>query len=269
MVRRQRYYKCAFLVVICILTVCLAGLTGCVSCEGPTPSPVNRIVTTLNPDGISGSNYFEAAWNIEGKTPEELESLQQSVSDISSRIESLLDTRPKTWTDPVGDLLILETTVDFHDPAEIEGILAIIYGLGYARPDISIEIRGPYSTEFKTTWFIKMTVNPKNVPCVENFKWKVNMPAKITDVIVTPDYANVLQSSLGSNISEFTFEPEDQFVTVSVTAEKSETGEKIIWPTVIGIIAGAIGAIIAAIILALFGSWIAGRIRNRRANQRR
>lgn len=262
MVRRQLYYKCTFLIVICTFIVCLAGLVGCPAPgPPPTPTPVNMISTTLNPDGLSGANYFEASWSLEAMTLEEAEVLLQSVEAIRSKIESLFDARPITWIDPAGDLLILETKVDFHDPVEIEGILAIIYGLGYARPDISIKILGPYYTELETSWFIEMTINPEHIPCIEDFRWKVNMPAEITDVTITPDDANVRQSSLGSNTLEFTFEPYDQFITVSVTAEEvsvtieESNGSGKFWPIVTEVVA----ALIAAGMLALIGLWIAKR----------
>lgn len=247
-------------VVFSLLVLVSIGLLSLLSCVAPSmPTPVGMISTTLNEDGISGRNFFQACWSLEEKTPEEAESLRELRESIRDQIESDVKTSVTIWEDEYDHRLILETTADFRDPAEIESILAIIYGRGYGRPDISIKVRGPQSTELKTTWFVDMIVNPSQVPCIKNFEWKVNMPARITNVRVTPNNANVEQSRLGSNTVKLTFEPQDMFVTAFITAEESRAGGTIIWP----IISGLAGAIVFAI-LAYVGRQIFRRARARR-----
>jgi hypothetical protein len=246
MVKRQRYFNLSFWIAILITAICLTGLIGIVACEGPL-SPVSKISTTLNEDGQSGTMYFETTWSLEDKTYEEYESVQQSVEELKSTIESLFGAKAIQSEDPLGDFIILTVTVDFSNTDQIEGILATVYGRGQVQDDISMEILGPYYTELNTKWQISMTVNPENIPHIEDFTWKINMPAEITDVTITPDEANVSEETLGSNSMEFTFEPVDRFVTVSVKAEESKVMTKIFWPIVIPVAVAVLTGIIAYI----------------------
>lgn len=229
----------AVIILVGIVAISVAFLTlAILEPSVPEPTPVGMISTTLNQDGLSGRNFFRAAWSLDDKIYEEVEALRELAANIGADIESNVDTDVRIWESKYDHRLILETTVDFRDPSEIEGILAIVYGRGYGRPEVRIDVREPQSTEFKTTWFIEMTVNPDLIPCAEYFVWKVNMPGEITSVDVTPSEASVSQSRSGSRTIVLTFEPEDRFVTVFVEAEESEFGKRVIWPLIVGVVIG-------------------------------
>ena len=223
-------------------------------CGAPEAAPVSSISTTLNKDGTTGHNFFRAIWNLHREPPLQVESLRQLAKSIRDEIQSNIDTRVKIWEREYWseegyreNLLILETTIDFRDPSEIEGILATVYGRGYGREDISIEVPGPVFGELKTVWSIEMTVNPAHMPRDRKFTWKVNMPGKIKSVKVMPSEASVFRSGLGTKSVMLIFEPEDRFITVSIRAEESEVREKIIWPLVVGIAASIVAAIVLGV----------------------
>lgn len=245
----QNYMRRLLTIVCCLLVLVGISLLSLVSCSEPTapaPTPLGEISTTLNQDGISGRNFFQASWSLEQKTPEEVESLRELAWIIKDEVRSDFDTPVLIYEH--NHRLILETTVDFSDPSEIGGILAIIYGRGHGRPDISIEVREPRITELKTSWLVSMTVNPGQVSPVKNFKWKVNMPAPIKDIEVIPSDAVIHQSQLGTNTVELTFEPQDRSVTVSITAEESRARQRVIWPMITGIVSGVVVFIVTYIV---------------------
>ena len=241
---KKAIHTIAAVLVILVVFVSITMLPAC-EYTPPGPLPVGMISTTLNSDGKSGSNYFKAAWKWEAGNSEDFESLLAVVEKTRLVIGLLKDTTVRTWVEYDKSLLILEATTQFRDPAEIEGILAVIYGRGYSRPDISIDVQGPVYTELKTTWFIEMTVNPAQVHCIENFKWKVNMPAEIVNLRVTPSDADVYQAYLDNNTVEFGFEKQQGFVTVSVEAEESRGIRTFIWPIIIGVVVAIIISILA------------------------
>lgn len=239
-----RYLKSVFL----LLVSGTIGLLTLLSCAPTEPLPMDMVSTTLNQDGISGHNFFQASWSLDSKTPEEVESLWQLVGSISEEIESDIPTTVIIWEweDEYGQRLVLQTTVDFRCPSEIEGILAIIYGGGYGRSDISIKVSKPQDTDFKTVWFIEMTVNPDCIPSTENFVWKVNMPGNIESIEITPDEDSVdwFWSDWSYRAVTFTFEPQDRLITISIQAEKSKFGEIFIWPFLVGVVAGVMVTIV-------------------------
>lgn len=252
-----------FTILAILIVIVTISPTNCGDAEISPPSPLAMVSTTLNEDGISGHNYFRASWKLGYKTTGEIQSLKELAWSIREQIESDLDANVRIWEDE--HWLILETTVDFRDPSEIEGTLAIVYGRGYGySDDISVQVREPEFGEFETMWGIEMTVNPRKICPDCHFEWKVNMPGDIEQVEVLPPDAGCTESRSGSRTVTLEFGAEDRPITASIEASETESRSNDIWPTVLAIVSSVVATAIVGIWRVAIWHWFVSVIRRRK-----